>query len=304
MIYNRIIYKLFVLILILSFLLGCAIGDLSSRTRGKGVYHTVERGQTVWRIAKTYGVDIRPLIRVNHLSDTKDLKVGQRLFIPGAKRVQVVDDISSQRGGGGVYHTVEKGQTIWRIAKTYEVDIRPLIRVNHLSDTKDLKVGQRLFIPGAERVLDVSLYIPPHRKGLSVIEDEEKRSYHVKDVLFRWPVKGKITSLFGIGEKRRHEGIDISAPKGTPISAAADGKVIFSGRGPTGYGRIVIIKHPKDFFTVYAHNRKNLVSMDQYVKAGEKIAEVGDSGRTTGSHLHFEIRFKKSSVDPMPYLSL
>ncbi|MBI5183137.1 MAG: LysM peptidoglycan-binding domain-containing protein, partial [Nitrospinae bacterium] len=129
MIHNRIIYKLFVLIplerkplevkkiypsfltgliLILSFLLGCATGDLSSRTRGKGVYHTVERGQTVWRIAKTYGVDIRPLIRVNHLSDTKDLKVGQRLFIPGA-----------------------------------------------------------------ERVLDVTLYIPPHRKGLSVIEDEE-----------------------------------------------------------------------------------------------------------------------------------
>lgn len=238
MIHNRIIYKLFTSILIVSFLLGCAARDLSYGRRGKGVYHTVKKGQTVWRIAKTYGINIRPLMRINHLSDPKDLKVGQRLFIPGAKRV-----------------------------------------------------------------LGVKVYALPDKKRRTAI-NEKQRSYRAKDVFFKWPVKGKVTSLFGFRSRRKHDGVDIAAPGGTPIKTAADGKVIFSGWGPTGYGRIVIVKHTRDFVTVYAHNRKNLVYKNQYVKSGQKIAEVGASGRTTGPHLHFEIRLKRISVDPIRYLPI
>lgn len=119
---------------------------------------------------------------------------------------------------------------------------------------------------------------------------------------FIWPVKGTLTSGFGLRSKSKHDGIDIGAPKGTKIVASADGKVIFSGWGPTGYGRIVIIKHSKKYVTVYAHNSKNYAREGESIKKGENIALVGTTGRATGPHLHFELRVNRIPVDPLPYL--
>jgi murein DD-endopeptidase MepM/ murein hydrolase activator NlpD len=112
-----------------------------------------------------------------------------------------------------------------------------------------------------------------------------------------------VTRDFEQGGKHRHDGIDIIAPADTPIRAAADGEVIYSDWGPGGYGRIVILQHGTDLVTVYAHNHRNLVHTGQFVRQGDQIATVGKSGRTTGYHLHFEIRRKTIPISPFELLS-
>ena len=119
---------------------------------------------------------------------------------------------------------------------------------------------------------------------------------------FIWPVPSskKVSSHFGMRGSRMHEGIDIPARKGSNIIAARDGKVIFSGR-MRGYGRVVVVKHDGGYHTVYAHNNKNYAKKGQNVSSGEVIALVGNSGRSTGNHLHFEIRKNNKNQNPMAY---
>ena len=120
-------------------------------------------------------------------------------------------------------------------------------------------------------------------------------------VSYIWPVKGTLTSKFGIRGEKQHKGIDIGSPEGTPVYAAADGKVVLSNESGD-YGLLIIIQHPDNSFTVYAHNSKNLVKDGSSVKQGDKIAEVGQTGGATGPHLHFEIRIGAKPVDPLLYL--
>jgi murein DD-endopeptidase MepM/ murein hydrolase activator NlpD len=116
-------------------------------------------------------------------------------------------------------------------------------------------------------------------------------------------VDGVITRQFQPIGTHRHDGIDIAAPKGTIIRAAAAGKVIFSDWGPGGYGRLVILRHQVGLVTIYAHNHQNLVHVGQRVEQGEAIATVGRSGRATGYHLHFEVRRKTAPVSPFKFLA-
>jgi murein DD-endopeptidase MepM/ murein hydrolase activator NlpD len=119
--------------------------------------------------------------------------------------------------------------------------------------------------------------------------------------MFNWPVEGTVTSGFGPRNGSFHEGVDIAAPAGTPVVAAADGQVIFSDE-LRGYGRVVIIRHNAHYVTVYAHNRVNWVKEGQFVRRGQRIAEVGQTGRTTGPSLHFEVRKNNLAQDPLRYL--
>jgi len=119
---------------------------------------------------------------------------------------------------------------------------------------------------------------------------------------FIWPVAGGVlTSRFGVRRGRTHDGIDISARRGTPVKAAADGKVVYAGR-MSGYGNLIVIKHGRNFFTAYAHAEKNKVSKGDKVKQGEVIATVGRSGRASGPHCHFEIREKTVARNPLYFL--
>ncbi|MFN3660977.1 MAG: M23 family metallopeptidase, partial [Brevinematales bacterium] len=118
---------------------------------------------------------------------------------------------------------------------------------------------------------------------------------------FIWPVDGEIISQFGQRGNREHKGIDIKAPEGTPIKAAADGVVIFSGF-LKGYGNVVIIKHEGDFFTVYAHNKLNTVKEGDFVKKGQEIGKVGMTGNASTPHLHFEIRRRTQALNPLIFL--
>lgn len=215
--------------------------------------------------------------------------------------------------GVGVTHVVQAGQTLYRIAQVYQVDVQKLIRVNKISDPASVPIGAPLWIPGAYRVRFVSSTDSPKRtaqKKKSVHksrtkkppnQQQKKKSAAVKNYL-RWPVKGTLTSTFGKRGGRKHDGIDIGASKGTPVYAAADGQVVFSDWGPTGYGLMVIIKHKHHLTTVYAHNSKNWVRKNAWVKRGQKVASVGRTGRATGPHLHFEVRNDTHPRNPLKYL--
>jgi murein DD-endopeptidase MepM/ murein hydrolase activator NlpD len=111
-----------------------------------------------------------------------------------------------------------------------------------------------------------------------------------------------VGSSFGARDGRRHEGIDLPAPTGTPVYAAADGHVAYAGNGVRGYGNMVVLRHAGDLLTVYAHNAVLLVSQGAPVRAGDRIALVGQSGHATGPHLHFEVRAGQIPEDPMPLL--
>jgi LysM repeat protein len=191
----------------------------------------------------------------------------------------------------GVYHTVEEGQTLWRIANTYDVDLETLQWVNDVEDVTDLRVGRILFIPGATNVMKVVPVRP---------EDETPPS--LAKILVAWPLRGRQTSGFGPRNNRPHQGVDIAAPKGTPVKAAAGGKVVYSGAGMKGYGKVVVVKHESDLSTVYAHNSALLVRMGDRVNKGQVIARVGSTGWATGPHLHFEVRRRGVPENPMDYL--
>ncbi len=215
---------------------------------------------------------------------------------------------ASPRVGRGVYHQVKAGQTLWSIARAYQVDVKILSRANRLSNRDVLRVGQRLHIPGARRQRRVASRCPcgPEKSSKKSSQTVSKQSSGVKrpavSVPLIWPIRGTITRKFNQSGRRRHDGIDIAAPKGTTIHAAADGKVIFSDWGPGGYGRLVIVQHSADVVTVYAHNERNLVKSNQRVRKGQAIATVGRSGRATGYHLHFEVRRKTVPQPPFAFL--
>jgi murein DD-endopeptidase MepM/ murein hydrolase activator NlpD len=116
-----------------------------------------------------------------------------------------------------------------------------------------------------------------------------------------WPVQGVLYSRFGVRQGQRHDGIDIAAPEGTPIGAAAEGQVVYAG-SQSGYGSIVIVRHEAGLLTLYAHASAVLVRQGERVAAGQPIARVGRSGRTSGPHLHFEVREGTRPRNPLVYL--
>lgn len=186
------------------------------------------------------------------------------------------------------YYVVKKGDTLLKIARWFGTDAASIKKANDLT-LDSVSVGQRLIIP---------------ERGSTARREKIAKKAPRINVKLSWPMKeGKITSNFGVRRSGKHDGIDISAPEGSAIYSAADGKVIFSGWGPTGYGRLIVIKHSPELFTVYAHNKKNLVKEGESVKKGLKIALVGRSGRVRGgSNLHFEVRINRTSRNPLSYL--
>jgi murein DD-endopeptidase MepM/ murein hydrolase activator NlpD len=202
----------------------------------------------------------------------------------------------------GVVHTVQKGENLYRIGLRYGVDAKEIARANGIRDVRELRPGQRLFIPGARRRPGGSSAPGNMARAQPDARSRPQASSPSRSSLrFRWPVRGRLSSRFGARRGRPHEGIDIAASRGTPIFAAEAGRVIQSGR-MRGYGKVVIVKHAGAYRTIYAHANRLFVRKGQFVERGQKIAEVGSTGRSSGPHLHFEIRQRERPRDPMAYL--
>jgi murein DD-endopeptidase MepM/ murein hydrolase activator NlpD len=198
----------------------------------------------------------------------------------------------------GIFHSVKRGENLFRIGKAYDIPHTELAAINKIEDPSKIRVGQLIFVPGATRQLPVEIITPAE----PVLEhDRDGAAAERAAPAFAWPLFGRTVSGYGPRGASFHDGIDISAAEGTPIRAIAAGKVIYSDR-LAGYGNIVIIGHGDGLVSVYAHNRKNLVQEGHSVGKGEIIAEVGSTGRVSGPHLHFEIRKDNRTRDPLSYL--
>ncbi len=198
-----------------------------------------------------------------------------------------------------VYHQVRAGETLYRISKAYGVSVDDIVAANRIADPARIEVGQRVRIPGARRAVPVSVVTPSSSAARAPRPDPRLRT----TLDLAWPVVGGGTLSSGFGQRDNsfHDGIDISAPLGTPVVAAQDGEVVFSDE-LRGYGNVIIIRHRDGYATVYAHNRTNQVREGQRVRRGQVIAAVGDSGHTTGANLHFEVRKDNVARDPLPFL--
>lgn len=195
----------------------------------------------------------------------------------------------------GRWYVVAAGDTVSAIASRYGVAQDDIIELNGLVDPDRLEVGQRLFLYGVEEVVR---RLPKKSGGPT-----PPKSGGAELPALAWPMtEGVVSSGFGERWGRPHKGIDIAAPEGTPIYAAADGEVVFAEASDGGYGKLVIIEHSGGCLTVYAHNSRILVDEGQTVRQGAPIAEVGSTGRSTGPHLHFEIRIDANAVDPLIHL--
>lgn len=200
----------------------------------------------------------------------------------------------------GVYHRVQNGETLISLSEKYQVPLQDLAEVNNIEDPKDLKTGRPVFIPGVRAARFRQSRWKKKQKQASLIpRDSEK--IEVDHDRFLWPVRGDLSSIFGIRNGRRHDGLDIRAHRGTSIHAAAPGEVVYSKR-LHGYGNLILLKHSGNFFTVYAHNSVNLVKKGQKVGKGQVIGKVGSTGRATGPHLHFEVREGRKPRNPLFFL--
>lgn len=234
----------------------------------------------------------------------------------------------------GVYHEVKSGQTLYRISKTYEVDEAYLARINGIPNPTQLRVGTRVFIPGAASTKYVPATVPgftangkktqvkkstarktslnkktpaqktPTRttKAPSKSSTSTYKQISRTDIRLQWPLRGKILRAFGESGKGGGKGVEISARQGSKVRAAAAGKVIYSGDGVQGFGHLMILQHENDVFTVYGFNSRNYVKQGQFVSQGEKIASSGLPPSGGSGRLHFEVRVGKLAVNPILYL--
>ena len=218
----------------------------------------------------------------------------------------------------GVTHVVERGQTLFRISQAYGVAVAALAEANQLKPSSPLKIGQRLFVPGAkeakkvepyrplttdERVsLEESLRVPMTKPPPPLPVPPPPRPRVKTDAEFQWPLVGPINSPFGPRWGKFHAGIDIGSPHYQEVEAAADGEVIYARDTAGPLGNAVVLQHGRGMRTVYAHLSVVIAHEGDTVRQGQAIGGVGDTGRTTGPHLHFEVRKNGAPVNPEDYL--
>ena len=229
--------------------------------------YTVRPGDNLSTIAEMFDVSVNTIMWANDLKKSSSIQPGQTLVILPVS---------------GITYTVVKGDTIKGIVTKYKVDLQEVLDYNDISINSTLAVGDKIIIPDAE----IQTISPTHTaSGTTKGGLPSYSGYYLR------PVQGvKTQGIHG------HNGVDIANSIGTSIIASAEGVVISSMTGGWngGYGNYIIISHPNGTQTLYAHTSKNLVRAGQYVNQGEKIALLGNTGKSTGPHLHFEIRGAKN----------
>lgn len=227
---------------------------------------------TLSDIAIRYGLRLDTLVSYNNIPDVHRMQIGQELQIPSRD---------------GLKYKVQRGDSLESIARAKNTTVNSLLDANNLTSTA-LAVNQELFIPNARL-------------------SQEDLAFALGE-LFAYPAIGRFTSGFGFradpftGLRRFHNGIDFAGAIGTPIRAAMAGRVVHVESQVGNYGKYVIIEHSRGFKTLYAHMDAFTVAVGQYVSQGQQIGRMGNTGRSTGPHLHFTVFENGRVVDPRQYL--
>ena len=246
------------------------VNNINTRTAsGEISVYTVREGDTLSQIADMYSVSASTILWANDIARADLIQPGHTLVILPIT---------------GISHVVKKGDTVASIAKKYDGDVADILAYNQLASAEDISVGDTVVVPGGivEAPAPAKSSSPARTSSGAVVVSGGGSSG------FSHPLPGAVRTQ-GI---HGYNGVDLAAPNGTPILAAAAGEVIFSkGSGWNGgYGNYIVVKHANGTQTLYSHMSANLVGVGARVGAGEAIGKVGSTGRSTGNHLHFEVR--------------
>ncbi len=265
-------------------------------------YHVVQKGETLDSVSKKYSLSSEKLKLFNDLKST-DIYVGQKLYLYPKQRKKS-DFVTVRKIPKTGFHIVKPRETVHRIAKMYDVSVFDILDFNDLNTYK-LKTGTRIKLRESKaeyskESIEKTKEIPQNiSKSKHSIKEKSKIVQEAEKLFI--PVKGTVTSEFGIRNGRPHKGIDIAASVGDPIHACLSGKVVYVGT-QRGYGNVIILEHQNYVMSVYAHNETNFVRLGDRIKRGQPIASVGQTGTSSGPHLHFEYRVKGKAIDPRKVL--
>ena len=298
-----------------------------------GGRYVVAKGDSLYGIARRFGLPVRAVIDANDLQPPYALSIGQSLSVPRAP-----------------VHEVVAGDTVYNISQRYDVDRSELVRLNDIQPPYTIPLGQKLLLPTpgsavrAEPVVTDVAYTAADQQpaaaaappvGQTVpeaaapqavapngvpaetapaVQPAAKSRDTVRAALahpparagssFLWPVQGPLLSSYGAKAGGEHnDGINIAAPRGTPVRAAEKGVVAYAGSELKGFGKLLLVKHADGWVTAYAHNEELLVGAGDTVQRGQAIAKVGSSGHVDRPQLHFEVRRGARAVNPEAQLS-
>lgn len=253
---------------------------------------TVREGDNIYAVAARYGVPPTSIIRDNQIGPPYQVAVGQTLVLTPPRT-----------------HTVGPEDSVYLLSQRYAVSQYQLAEANGLEAPFELQVGQRLILPDAMdfSVLDAA----PDAQALNVAALTPAPSAPAAPAVrkrfvapsgtgpFRWPVEGEVVTEFGPADRGVHnDGVNIAAPEGTVVRAAARGTVAFVGRDIKSFGTLILVKHDGGVITAYAHLGEVLVGEGDVIEVGQQIATVGQTGKVSRPQLHFEIRKARKPIDP------
>ena len=238
------------------------------------VVHVVNRGDTLLSIARRNNVTAADLSKANGLDSSSKLKLGQKLTVPGAKSAAVA----------------QAAQPVAVAAAQPATLAAPV--------TRTIALGPQ---PQSARLASATAKVEDAPAAEAPVKASEATGALPT---FRWPVRGKVITSYGAKTNgKSNDGINLAVPEGTPVKAAEDGVVAYSGNELKGYGNLVLVRHSNGYVTAYAHASELMVKRGDTIKRGQIIAKSGQSGEVGSPQLHFEIRKGSSPVDPLQFLN-
>ncbi len=315
----------------------------AARPAPSGTTIIVGTSDTLDILAKRYNVSSSAILQANGYKGPRALSPGQQLIIPHQTAVAaatapvlappVSKPVATVATAPSSVHVVNHGDTLLSIAHRNHIPVAELARANNLDQSAKLSLGMKLTVPGAKTataapaVATVPAAVAPAKMAAAGAPQQSVRMAQATGNVeqpaaaaeapvvkpseatgalptFRWPVRGKVITSYGAKTNgKTNDGINLAVPEGTPVKAAEDGVVAYSGNELKGYGNLVLVRHANGYVTAYAHASELLVKRGDTIKRGQIIAKSGQSGEVGSPQLHFEIRKGSSPVDPLQFLN-
>ena len=300
----------------------------------------VGTSDTLDTLSRRYNVSPAAILQANGYKGPRALSPGQQLIMPRptATAAAPASKAVAATSAAPSVHVVNRGDTLLSIARRNHVSVAELAKANSLDPSAKLKLGMKLTVPGAKTAAvapaaqpaagaqPATVAMPPATKLAAATGDPQQKvrlasatttpaelsaetpvkASEATGALptFRWPVRGKVITSYGAKTNgKANDGINLAVPEGTPVKAAEDGVVAYSGNELKGYGNLVLVRHSNGYVTAYAHASELLVKRGDTIKRGQIIAKSGQSGEVGSPQLHFEIRKGSSPVDPLQFLN-